>query len=557
MGTITKKKIKGNNYYYYVESGRVKGKPRIINQVYLGTAKKVLKDTQEGQRPKEAKHQSLGDVAALYEISQQLGIIQAINSTVDRKVADISVGEYFLLAAINRACEATSKNGIVNWYKRTALQDIMKIDTSKLTSQNFWEAMDWVDESHILKIEESIWQNLYRGWDVNLDLLMYDTTNFANYLDTRTESILSQRGKSKQGQDHLRQVGLALAVTKRFGLPIFHMLYPCNCHDAKLFPTAISTLVDRMIRITREVYKLTLVFDKGMNSKANFSLLGKKQMSFIGSLKPSDHKELLQVDKGHFLPLPDSSDTFYETRKEVFGAKRRIIITYSDKLYRRKVHNLERRIEAARDEIRTLIARLNAAKAEDIPGKRGRKKGDIDIDAHLKEILRKRRVQDILVPTVSQQEGKLSVSVVRKSKVVEALKKTFGKTLLFTDRDDMTPKEIVSAYRGKNVVEDAYKQMKDPEAVPFSPVYHWTDQKIRVHAFICVIALLLVKFMHMLMIKNTELRMNIPTVLEELNDIRVIILIYSISNCEKMLSGMSKIQKILFNLYGLQRYSPG
>ena len=114
MGTITKKKIKGNNYYYYVESRRVNGKPRIVNQVYLGTAERVLKDTQGGQRPKEARHQSFGDVAALYEIAEQLGIIQAINSTVGKKVAELSVGQYFLLAAINRACEATSKNDIVN-----------------------------------------------------------------------------------------------------------------------------------------------------------------------------------------------------------------------------------------------------------------------------------------------------------------------------------------------------------------------------------------------------------------------------------------------------------
>lgn len=61
----------------------------------------------------------------------------------------------------------------------------------------------------------------------------------------------------------------------------------------------------------------------------------------------------------------------------------------------------------------------------------------------------------------------------------------------------------------------------------------------------------------MLMIKNTGLRMNIPTMLEELNDIRVIMLIYTISNCQKMLSGISGIQKKLFNLYGLQKYSPG
>ena len=79
MGTITRKRIKGNNYYYYVESRRVNGKPRIVNQVYLGTAEKLLKDTQGGQMPKEVKHQYFGDVAALYGVSQKLGIIEAIS----------------------------------------------------------------------------------------------------------------------------------------------------------------------------------------------------------------------------------------------------------------------------------------------------------------------------------------------------------------------------------------------------------------------------------------------------------------------------------------------
>lgn len=113
MGTVTKKRVKDNNYYHYVESRRVNDKHRVINQVYLGTAEKLLKDTRKGRKPKDVKHQSFGDVAALYEISQRLGIIQAINSTVDKEVAGLSVGKYFLIAAISRACKAKSKNGIV------------------------------------------------------------------------------------------------------------------------------------------------------------------------------------------------------------------------------------------------------------------------------------------------------------------------------------------------------------------------------------------------------------------------------------------------------------
>ena len=42
MATIIKKRVKGNIYYYYVESRRVNGKPRIVNQKYLGTAESIL-----------------------------------------------------------------------------------------------------------------------------------------------------------------------------------------------------------------------------------------------------------------------------------------------------------------------------------------------------------------------------------------------------------------------------------------------------------------------------------------------------------------------------------
>ena len=47
MGTIIKKKIKGINYYYYVESKRVDGKSKYVNQKYLGSADKLLKMANE------------------------------------------------------------------------------------------------------------------------------------------------------------------------------------------------------------------------------------------------------------------------------------------------------------------------------------------------------------------------------------------------------------------------------------------------------------------------------------------------------------------------------
>ena len=50
MGTIIKKKIKGINYYYYVESKRIDGKSRYVNQKYLGSADKLLKMASDNGR---------------------------------------------------------------------------------------------------------------------------------------------------------------------------------------------------------------------------------------------------------------------------------------------------------------------------------------------------------------------------------------------------------------------------------------------------------------------------------------------------------------------------
>jgi transposase len=63
-----------------------------------------------------------------------------------------------------------------------------------------------------------------------------------------------------------------------------------------------------------------------------------------------------------------------------------------------------------------------------------------------------------------------------------------GKTVLFTDRKDFTNEQIVSAYRNAWHVEKAFRQMKDTKHLTVRPLFHWTDEKIRVHIFTCVLA---------------------------------------------------------------------
>lgn len=63
---------------------------------------------------------------------------------------------------------------------------------------------------------------------------------------------------------------------------------------------------------------------------------------------------------------------------------------------------------------------------------------------------------------------------------------------MFADRHDWSAAQIVTAYRSQWEVESAFRQLKDPHHAAFRPIYHWTDQKIKVHSLYSVAALMLV-----------------------------------------------------------------
>jgi hypothetical protein len=110
MGTIIKKNIKNNTYYYYVESARVNGKPRIVKQIYLGTAEKVaelVNHHKSGENtipnPKVVTVYEFGAVMALYSVAHRLGICEIIDNIADKRNQGLPISTYMLLSAINRA----------------------------------------------------------------------------------------------------------------------------------------------------------------------------------------------------------------------------------------------------------------------------------------------------------------------------------------------------------------------------------------------------------------------------------------------------------------------
>lgn len=61
-------------------------------------------------------------------------------------------------------------------------------------------------------------------------------------------------------------------------------------HDARKFPEAVAEIVMRLKEMSKNVRDVTLIFDKGNNSKENLSRREFKELHFVGSLKPYDYK---------------------------------------------------------------------------------------------------------------------------------------------------------------------------------------------------------------------------------------------------------------------------
>jgi len=137
----------------------------------------------------------------------------------------------------------------------------------------------------------------------------------------------------------------------------------------------------------------------------------------------------------------------------------------------------------------------------------------------------------------------------------------FGKTILFTDNADWSEEQIVQAYRSQYHIEDAFKQMKNPHFLAWSPIFHWTDSKIQVHAFYCVLALLLTSLLQRELARQGE-PLSINRMLEELGGIRETLVVYPRRQGQHQfptatcLTHMNPLQQRLFALLDLQRYAP-
>ena len=191
MASIIKKKIKNNIYYYYVESKRINGKPKHVNQKYLGTAETIYKKlnvTSGIPEPLYSIVLDFADVSVLLDVASRLGVVDIINKYAKKRNQGVSPGEYILVAAINRAVAPTSKSYIAHWFSRTILSRLLQINEKALSTQNYWNHM-CISDTVLSKIEEELVKTIVDSYKIDTSHLIYDAANFFTYIDTKQDII--------------------------------------------------------------------------------------------------------------------------------------------------------------------------------------------------------------------------------------------------------------------------------------------------------------------------------------------------------------------------------
>ena len=541
MASLRKKIIKGRPYYYAVVSKRINGKPKIVHQTYLGTAEAIIKKLTTIPDPLEVEHTAFGEVATLWAQAEELDLVHLIDEVIPQHAnREVSVGTFLTVGAINRALDPRSKDGVGRWMKKTVLGELLGQPAEAFDSQSFWDAMDLIEDHHIEAIEEKLWKKILTLYQLLTDVLLWDTTNFATHMDGLTPSELAQRGKAKQGSSDQRLIGLGMAATPVIGLPFLHKVYAGNQHDAKLFPEALSLLVNRYKHLAKTSEGLTLIIDKGNNSEENIQFGNSQGVFFIGSLKPSHFPLFLRI------PLKAYTESIgsylvHRRRAKIFEKERTLVITFHSKLYERQNKTLQARLEKASLELKRRF--------KEEQSKEGYHHKPEVLLKQYEAYLKNRGLQSLL--RVKIRGKRLIISKALRS--LRNREKSFGKTILFSDRDELSSQQIIDAYHGKNVLEENFKFLKDRHYLHFEPVYHWTDQKIKVHALMCVLGLILVKLL-LYRIAQANLSMSLPVLMEELKDMKKIILVYPQGQAKEKLSRLSSIQQQLFRLFNLSKY---
>ncbi|MDW7777251.1 MAG: IS1634 family transposase [Methanosarcinales archaeon] len=393
-----------------------------------------------------------GDIAILYNLLQQYGIVDTLNQSIPRR--GLPAGEILASLALNHIIDRETLNLLSKWYQDTALEDFTKIPSGKLNSTNLGAVMGTIKKlvpegmvDVCIKLFDQI-KHLENG----SASLLYDITSTYFY----TTKLPKARHGHNRDENNQPQINISLVATKDKGLPIFFRTYEGNITDV----TTVKQMILDVKRIDFEIDDLIL--DRGMASITNLQSLAETQNKIIGGipLTSNEAKELVECDISEENELLRPSGLVYYEDKTttLFGINGRAIICFN-----------HTDLEQARS-LRLKKITVAEKKIAEILTSPGCDEKSSCIENEIKSAIK--GVSNYFI--VKKVDGKIQVSPDEDNR--RKAKSRDGKCLIFTTDLNKSAPDIISLYFGKDVIEKIFNCFKN--WLDLQPVRHFDEGHI-------------------------------------------------------------------------------
>lgn len=419
---------------------------------------------------------SYGDVFALHELWKDLGFDRALSRALRSGRREIDAEALIRAMVFNRLCAPDSKLGCLRWLETVAMPAMPE----GVTHQHLLRAMDaLMDHAEVVEIELA--RQIRPLVDQDLAIVFYDLTTVRIHGEGEVDDDLRAFGLNKETGGIARQFVLGVVQTAE-GLPLMHTVHPGNMAETKTMQAMLKTVLQRF-----PVQRVILVADRGLLSFENIGELtaladqGGRKLEFILAVPARRYGELAETFRG--LSFSEEGLT------EATFAGHRLIVAHDPA--RAALQSARRRARIAELDAMAekLVTRLDAQDAGETA--RGRRASDRGAYSRFARAVAEAELTRFLKADYTADRFSWALD----DDAIAAAELFDGKLALLTNAPDLTPAEAVTRYKSLADIERGFRVLKSD--IEIAPVHHRLPDRIRAHALICFLALVLYRVMRM------------------------------------------------------------
>jgi transposase len=374
------------------------------------------------------------------------------------------------ILAIARLCEPSSELHIAeDWYRRTALEDLLGVDPSRVTHTRLYEALDQI-LPHKRQLEVHLKERVGKLFSLDFDLLLYDVTS-TFFEGEALRNPMAKRGHSRDHRPDCKQVCIGLVVT-RDGFPLGYEVFEGNRVDT----TTLEHVVDEMESRYGKA-KRVWVMDRGFASRENIEWMQKEGRSYlIGTSKVELRKwERELVEKDGWEQVRDGLEVKLVNGRD---GTETFILCRSDQRREKEAAMHTRFTDRLREDLQRLARRLERAKSP-----QDQSKAERQIGRMLERNSRAAGRFEVRVVDDESRASGLRLDVDEDEKWVDWAALTEGTYILRTNVATWNAEQLWSTYVQLTEAEAAFRIHKSDLRI--RPVWHQRQDRVLAHILVC------------------------------------------------------------------------